>query len=72
VLGHVAGEQVSGFAVAGRFEDEIARKNLCRPELTVRSVDRAFCHGHWPVNLAFVDLKRVVRQVSREFLLGDR
>ena len=42
--GHVvriqAGDQVSGFAVAGRFEDEIARKSLCRPELTVRSVDR--------------------------------
>ena len=39
--GHVvriqASDQVSGFAVAGRFEDEIARKNLCRPELTVRS-----------------------------------
>ncbi len=48
--GHVvriqAGDQVSGFAVAGRFEDQIARKNLCRPELTVRSVDRAFGHSH--------------------------
>ena len=32
-----AGDQLSGFAVAGRFKDEIARKNLCRPELTVRS-----------------------------------
>jgi hypothetical protein len=39
--GHVVRIQawgdVSGFAVSGRFEDEIARKNLRKPELTVRS-----------------------------------
>jgi len=38
--GHVVRIQtwgdVSGFAVSGRFEDEIARKNLCKPELIVR------------------------------------